>query len=164
MHDSFRLACQAPLITLIPSTSTLSSPIQFRRSQDFYISSMIQINCNQSLAMNMQWSVINCSSSICTNTVSLGSSIATTFNELYVPARTLPFGIYQLRFTVAMMAVPSLSSSMSAFVRITPSGITANLVLLGTSMITSGHEKDLQLNPGLFSVDLDGFSFNASVG
>jgi hypothetical protein len=48
-------------------------------------------------------------------------------------------------------------------VRITPSGITANLVQLGTSMITSGYEQDLLLNPGSYSVDLDGNVFNESV-
>ena len=46
---------------------------------------------------------------------------------------------------------------------ITPSGITANLVQLGTSMITRGNEQDLKLDPGTFSVDLDGYTFNATV-
>lgn len=52
---------------------------------------------------------------------------------------------------------------MSAYVRINPSGITANLIRLGTSMITRGHDQDLQLNPGLYSSDSDGYPFNASV-
>ena len=38
-----------------------------------------------------------------------------------------------------------------------------NLVQLGTSMITNGHEKDLKLDPGTFSVNPDENSFNGSV-
>ena len=74
-----------------------------------------------------------------------------------------PMVVYQLNLTVSMMASSSLTSTASAYVRITASGITANLVPLGTSMITSGYEQDLLLNPGEYSVDLDGYTFNASV-
>jgi hypothetical protein len=52
---------------------------------------------------------------------------------------------------------------MSAYVQINPSGITANLVQFGTSMITRGHEQDLTLDPGRFSEDLDENTFNSSV-
>ena len=62
-----------------------------------------------------------------------------------------------------MAGSTSLTSSVSAFVKITPSGITANLVQYGTSMITRGHEQDLTLDPGRYSVDLDGSAFNAKV-
>lgn len=160
----FYLACHAPIITLIPSTSTFSSPLQFRRNQDFYLSSMIDVRCNQSFTISMQWSIFNCTSSNCFHSFPLDPSIFTTFNELYIPSRTLPFGMYELQLNATIMVVSSsLSSSTSAYVRITTSGITANLVPLGTSMITSGHSKDLQLNPGLHSMDLDGYSFNATV-
>jgi hypothetical protein len=62
-----------------------------------------------------------------------------------------------------MAAASHLTSSASAYVKITPSGITVNLVQFGTSMITRGHEQDLTLDPGTFSIDLDGNPFNASV-
>ena len=62
-----------------------------------------------------------------------------------------------------MVNLPSLTTSSSVYVHITPSGITANLVQLGTSMITSWHEQDLKLYPGTYSVDPDEDIFNASV-
>ena len=77
----------------------------------------------------------------------------TTFSELYVPARKLPLGIYQLTLTVSMSVSSSLRSSASAYVQITPSNITANLIQLGTSMITSGYQQNLKLDPGTYSVD-----------
>ncbi len=62
-----------------------------------------------------------------------------------------------------MTNLPWLKTSSYVYIQITPSGITANLVQLGTSMITSGHEKDLTLNPGAYSVDPDENYFNGSV-
>jgi hypothetical protein len=89
--------------------------------------------------------------------------IDTRFSELYIPARTLAYGMYKLNLTVTMTVSSNLASSSSVYVKITPSGITANLVQLGTSMITSGNKQNLKLDPGSYSVDPDGYIFNASV-
>ena len=62
-----------------------------------------------------------------------------------------------------MASAATMTSSVSAYVKITPSGITANLVPYGTSMITRGHQQDLTLDPGTYSADIDGNVFNASV-
>ena len=62
-----------------------------------------------------------------------------------------------------MADAPKLASTVSAYVKITPSGITANLIQYGTSTITLGHEQALILDPGTYSVDLDGNAFNGSV-
>ncbi len=150
------------MITLIPSTSLLSSPLQFRRNQDFFISSYLQLNCNNSLSTITQWTIYNCTS-FCSTPIQVGQMIVTTLSELFIPARTLAYGTYQLILTVSMTVAPHLNSSASAYVRITPSGITANLVQYGTSMITSGSRQDLLLDPGTFSVDPDATIFNASV-
>ena len=154
--------CSLPVISLIPETTTFSAPAQFRRVQDFYISSDIALTCPISLATRIQWTIYNCTSS-CSNLLQIDPSVSTTFSELFIPARTLDFGLYELKITVTMQAVPQLTSSASAFVRINPSGITANLVPLGTSIITSGHQKNLTLDPGAYSVDPDAQAFNASV-
>lgn len=149
-------------MTLVPSGSTLSNPLQFRRSQDFYIVSIIELNCNDSLSIITHWTIKNCTTS-CSHQIQLDASILTTFSELYIPAKTLAYGIYELRMVAMMTKYPSLLTSGSVYVRIAPSGITANLVQLGTSMITSGYGQDLRLDPGTYSVDLDENSFNSSV-
>ncbi|CAF3897839.1 unnamed protein product [Rotaria sordida] len=153
--------CFAPTITLIPASSCLTFPLQFRRNQDFYISSNIQLNCNNSFSLITKWTIMNCTS-ICSYQISTDQIIETTFSELYIPARTLPHGIYELKLTVTITTSSNLILSKSAFVKITPSGITANLVQLGTSMITRGNQQDLKFDPGTFSIDLDGYTFNAS--
>ncbi len=158
----FDLGCFPPIITLIPSTSSLSSPLQFRRSQDFYISSYLQLNCNNSLATITKWTISNCTST-CSSPTQIGQMIITTSSELFIPARTFDYGTYQLTLSVSMTAVTRLSSSASAYVKITSSGITANLIQFGTSMITRGHQQDLILDPGTYSIDLDENLLNASV-
>ena len=65
--------------------------------------------------------------------------------------------------TVTMAVSPDLTSSSFAYIQITSSGITVNLVQFGTSMITSGYQQNLTLDPGTFSVDLDENIFNAAV-
>lgn len=162
-HSNFFVVCSAPKVTLIPDKTSLSSPAQFRRIQDFFISSTIVLDCSVSLAIQTQWSIINCTST-CSNIIQYSSSqIITTTSELYVPARILDFGRYQLKLTVTMIAMPQFTTSVSAYIGINPTGITANLVPLGTSIISSGRDKDLTLDPGSYSVDPDAFSFNASV-
>ncbi|CAF4160578.1 unnamed protein product, partial [Adineta steineri] len=143
-------ACLPPTVTLIPDTS----PIEFRRSQNFYISSIIQFNCNSSLSMTTKWTIKNCSLN-CSHKITLDQQIITTLSELYIPSRTLAYGTYQLELTVTMINLPSLirSTSSSVYIRIIPSAITANLVQLGTSMITRGNQQHLTLDPGTFSIN-----------
>lgn len=138
------------------------APLQYRRNQDFSISSFLYLDCNTSLATTAKWTVNNCTWN-CSFPIQLDQTIVTTLTEIFIPAKTLTYGIYQLTLTVAMAAVPHLSTSVSAYVKITPSGITANLVAFGTSMITSGYQKDLLLDPGSYSVDPDAGIFNATV-
>ena len=162
MKDFVVLECFPPKVTLIPSTSMLSNPLQFRRSQDFYISSYIELNCNVSLSTMIQWTISNCTST-CSSSFSFDPSIITTRSELYVPGRILALGIYELKLTVTMSVSSSVRSSATAYVQIQASGFTANLVQLGTSMITSGYRQNLKLDPGTFSKDPDGEVFNGSV-
>ena len=77
--------------------------------------------------------------------------------------KKLPFGIFELELTITLNKYPTLNHSSSVYVEITPSGITANLVQLGTSMITSGFDQDLKLDPGSYSIDLDENTFDKDV-
>ena len=119
---------------------------------------MIELNCNDSTSIQSQWILKNNS-----NVIPFDSQIETTFSELFIPARKLPFGIFQLQLTITLSVYPTLNYSSSVYVEITPSGITANLVQLGTSMITSGFEQDLKLDPGSYSIDFDQNTFDIDV-
>jgi len=146
----------------MPSAPTLPTPLQYQRNQDFSISSLLNLNCNSSLAVNSKWTIASCTSN-CSLSIQLDQSIVTTSNELYIPAKTLDYGVYQLRLTVAMVVAPQFSTSISVYIKIITSSITVNLLAFGTSMITSGYKQDLLLDPGTHSIDPDTELFNASV-
>ena len=154
--------CIGPLLSLTPAGSSFLSPIAFRRNEDLSASSNIQLRCNNSLGITTTWTIQMCISN-CSTKIALDQSIATTFSELFIPARTLSVGLYQLTLTVTMKQSSQLTSSSSVYVRIIPSGIQVNLVQLATSMITRGYAQNLTLNPGAFSIDFDGNIFNTSV-
>ncbi|CAF1234712.1 unnamed protein product [Adineta steineri] len=123
---------------------------------------MIEFNCNGSLSTTAKWTVKNCTTILCSYQIQLNSKIVTTSSELYIPAKTLDYGLYELTLTVAMANLPNLKASSAAYVGITASGITANLVQFGTSMITRGSQQDLDFNPGSYSVDPDEDTFDPS--
>ena len=152
------------MVTLIPSTSSLWSPLTFRRSQDVSISSYLQLQCNGSLATIIRWTLTQCTTTCASSlALQLPSSIVTTLAELFLPAQTLDYGTYQLTLTVAMTASPQSVSTAAAYVKITPTPIIPNLMPFGTSMIAHGRSQDLLLDPGTNSVDPDADIFNASV-
>jgi REJ domain len=150
------------VITLIPSTSSLTSPLHYRRNQDVFISSFVDLSCMSLLSINTQWTITSCTP-VCSSPIAADPSIITTFAEIYISRRAIACGTYQLNLTVTMASAPNLNPSASAYVTITPSGIIANLARYGASMITSSYRQDLVLDPGLNSIDLDGNTFNASV-
>ena len=126
------------------------------------MSSLVTSECNFSFVLHYHWSVEHCSTSICNQTSRLvDSSLLSNSSDLFARSQTFPLGLYQIQLTVTRNNLSS--QTKSAFVRITPSGIKANLVLFGTSMIDMGVEQDLQLDPGNHSLDGDGKPFNASV-
>ena len=104
-------------------------------------------------------------------------SVRQTGSEIFIPAGILNHGIYRFEFTVQKLATRCYSSysyshcysyvAASAtnytFIEITDSNITANLVKYGTSIITVSLNKDLILNPGLYTIDPDRSVFDGSV-
>jgi hypothetical protein len=150
------------VITLISTASTLTSPLQFQRSEDVYIISYVELNCHVSLSTITKWTVKNCISN-CSYQVHFGPEVSTTRGELFIPGKTLSYGIYELQLTVIMTVSSNLTSSASVYIEINPSDITANLVPYGTSMIRQGYRQNLTLNPGVYSFDPDATIFNASV-
>jgi hypothetical protein len=89
--------------------------------------------------------------------------VITTLSELYIPPETLDFGIYELKLTVTTTSSSNLTSTASVFIKIISLTIVVNLIQSEASLITNGYNQNLILNPGSYSVDLDGSGINASV-
>ncbi|CAF1457795.1 unnamed protein product, partial [Adineta ricciae] len=108
-------SCFAPNITLTPSASSITSPIQYRRSHHISIISLIDFNCDQPFVMKTLWTIKTCSNTSCTHTMPSNSAVNTKYTELYIPPNTLPYGIYNFTLTVS---VPGFSTVSSVLIEI----------------------------------------------
>ena len=149
-------------LRIIPVGSNLSFPLRYRRSEDFYLTSLVEFNCTESRSISFHWSIFNCSSSSCFQFFPIDRRLLSTMttSEFDIPPRTFLYGIYGFRL-ILTVATTNVRRNQSVFVQIIPSDPRANLLPLGTSMITRGEGQDLQLNPGIYSEDEDENEFNA---
>lgn len=157
-HVYIWLDCSHPSINLIPASSDSSNPIRITRNEDFYLTSTIDIRCNISSNLTKQWMIRNETSHISIDTTSSEGS-----NDYYLPARTLPEGLYQIEFRVTFSTSFTQTHSSFIYLLILSSGIQVKLMESESSMISSGVEQVLDLNPGLYSIDLDEDQFNVTV-
>ena len=148
--------CTIPTILLIPNDTLLTTPIKFRRSEDFYLNSMIIFECNQSHLFTSQWKFFNCTLT-CEHELDFNSSLIITRSELYIPKQIFPYGIYEFK-----LIINDLTSS-SIYIEIIRTDIIVHLIKYGTSMITINVENDLILDPGKYSIDPDSTRFNSNV-
>ena len=153
----FYLVCfTPPSIKFIPQTTT---HLTFRRNEEIFLSSMIEFICNQSFTIFPQWTIHNASGQI-----SFHSTILqTSSTDLYIPPQTLSIGLYEFHLTVTTSIASHVTSSKSISIQINPSGVTMNLIPSRLSMITHGYQQHLQLNPGKYSIDHDGYPFQPHV-
>ena len=134
------------------------------RSEDFSISSSLELHCSKSLSTIKKWTIELYSTSPCSGEVPFEQPlISLTLGELYVPARALNYGVYRMNLTVMMQVAHHLVSLATTYVKIVPSPIIVRLVQFGAVMIQRGQQQTLTLDPGTFSIDSDQSTFNSTV-
>lgn len=157
------LECFSSMISFLPNDTSLLTPAQFRRSDNILIKYIINNNCTSLNSYFTQWIMINCTLS-CESQLNTNHLLNVTTNQISISARTLPYGIYQLKLAVTMInSTTTASASSSVYIAIIPATIIVNLVQYGTSVITSSYENDLILDPGKYSIDPDSDIFDTTV-
>ena len=122
------LECYAPNVSLIPNHSSFTRPIESRRAHSLLISSNVILHCNESLSTDIQWTLSRCDDPRCSLALAFDRRVITNRSDILIPAKTLPYGLYRLNLTVSMIFSPDLNASALLYVKITPSGLTVNLV------------------------------------
>ena len=140
----------------------MTFPLIMRKSEDLYVSSYTQLTCMVFFSMTTVWSVKLCSGN-CSILFHQAPTVITESSELFIPANLLPYGTYQLTFTVTIIASSNTTLSILTYVTIGPSNPIVNPIIFGTSMNSHGHRVDLTLDLPLFSIDPDVESLDASV-
>lgn len=146
-------------MTLIYQSSN-SSIIEYKLTDDIYISSNIETNCAQIYPIDYQWTIDNGS----TLMKFVDENIKTTLKEIYIPSKTLTYGTYQFQLTVTIIASSNLTSSELINIKIVrPQKIIVNLIEYGLSEITFGLNQELLLEPEKYSIDTHGNKLTGKV-
>lgn len=134
-----------------------SSSIQYQFNEEISIDSYIHVSCERAFSTKYQWTISNCTL-VCSTRHDLNNKIETTFDEIYIPAKSLTYGSYRLTLTVIVITDSShFNSSASTQIEIVrSSNILVNLIQYGVSEITLGLADDLLLEPGKYSLYTDG--------
>jgi hypothetical protein len=145
--------CSAPTLEFNPPSTPLFSPLVYRRSQAFSITSTVQHRCpstSASMLLRRQWSLMRCSNSICSSSSFIfnNTTIDLRSNDLYLPPRTLPYGRFQLTLTVQSFNESLLHSSASTHVEIIASPIRPQLLSTSTTLVTKAYGEELLFEPG----------------
>jgi hypothetical protein len=152
------------VIALVPYNTNITIPLEVKRSEDWSISSSIELHCSKSLEAIEQWTIEACLNPLCSIQEQLTQSLPSmALSELYISGQTLQYGLYRMNLTVTMQAAPQWISSAITYVKIIPSPITVRLVQFGPAMITRGQQQILTLDPGRFSIDPDEANFSSNV-
>ena len=142
-------ACSSPPIELIPNAPLFTKPLIIRQSQDFYITSKINLNSiDQSTSFAYQWTLFICSPT-CSLEVQLFNN---TYKHLFLQPSNLSLGIYELRLVVISSSDSSMISSiLSIYIQIVSSHIVTKLVSSSRMDLTHRPDQDLHLEPGKYS-------------
>ena len=155
------LDCQRPGLSIIQQSVLYYEPSVFKRSDMISIVSNTQIRCSLSLLNIKKWRIfsIDSSSSQINSEVNLINNPTVNFAELVIQENTLDYGTYKVVYQVQMVGqnqdLNAFQSLTEHFIKIVPSGLVINAFKDGEFEIRRGINQTIELNPGLYSNDLD---------
>jgi hypothetical protein len=155
-------SCRLPTLSIQGSSTDFFNPVVYKRSQMFTLISSTTLNCNTSLSNTKQWLVnsVNPNTGAIVNAVNITGWPSSTSAQLVVQKNSFAYNLYQFVYQVTMDASDSSASSFTAstytYVRIAPAGVVVFAFAQGLQAITRGTQQSVELNPGLYSYDIDG--------
>jgi hypothetical protein len=147
---------------LIPNNTIVTA------DQDLYVITHFHFDCNQSFHLQPQWTIYQCTANGSCLSLAIPHAdhrIITTSIDLFVPAGTLPIGVFQLQLQLHLSIRGVLNQTWQETVHahIIDAGIIPYLLPFGVSSITHGRHQSLTLNPGSHSIHRTGDPFDATV-
>lgn len=139
-------------------TQTLYKTIEISKSQYFYMSSTVKIDCNESIFITSKWTIHRCN-----RTIEYPQLLTNKSGELFIPPRTLEFGFYEIKLIVTINNRVDLSTEAKLYLNVIRSNVIVRLIPSEVSLVTHRYGQNLKLDPGSFSIDPDSDSFNANV-
>ena len=139
----------APVISLFPNTTSISSPLQIYQTQNLHIIADIPLDSTQS-AITYQWTMFNRSLS---SPIQIPLKTNNKQKEILFRSENLTFDIYEVRCTIIIRNHTStFISTASAYIKIVPSYFIVHLLSLNRLNITHYYQHDLVLNPAKYTI------------
>lgn len=133
---------------------TLSSPAQIFRSSMFSLVTITYFGCNLTYTQANKWTLTRVD---ILASIDLTPNPTSTQSELVLQANTLAYGTYEFTYKVSISTqnMMSLTSSISTYIQIIPSGLAVFALENGISTLLIGFGQTQILNPSLYSFDFD---------
>ena len=164
--------CAPPEVTIPINSTSGIAPLPYKMSESVSITTLAKVNCSDVVSTKKTWeifkAVINASNLYEELTILDISTIAPdtmSKAELIIPARSLSYGVYKLRFFSRMwderiedpMWTHKLPFERDAFtyIEIIPSDLVAQMIESTANLVTRGKGQSLALDPYLYSYDPD---------
>ena len=136
---------------------TQTNPQIILRSKLFSLNMATYFSCNSSYTMTNKWRLILFNSSSFTN-IDLSSNPTWQSTSLVIQAYTLSYGLYAFNFQTNVTLENSnvfLTNNLTTYVKIVPTGFAVFGLQNGVSGLLIGSQQTFNLNPSLYSLDLD---------
>ncbi|KAK4308077.1 hypothetical protein Pmani_020206 [Petrolisthes manimaculis] len=147
------------LLVVMERNATLDSPISITRAEKLWVRSVAKVNCTvPGINLDISWVVMNINE---TEVVKLPETVDTTKGTLYLPPRTLHYGLYSVTviYNVSMTNEDGVlvweTITGESGVNVGKSDLVVVAVKGGAPRIRRGTLQTLNLNPGHFSFDPD---------
>ena len=136
------------------------NPQLIYRSELFSLETTTYFACNLTYTQTNAWLLtqIDGSSAI---SIDLSSNPTWKTPELVIQGNTLAYGLYEFTYQVVtsisdLTLQTSYTTNVATFIQIIPTGLVVSATKSGVSSILLGAQQSFDLNPSLYSVDLDG--------
>ena len=133
-----------------------SSPNLIFRSNLFSVSSIIYFYCSNVTFTSINTWILNQINPV-NRSIDLSTNPSSTSTELVIKENTLDYGLYQLTLQVDVNFNGLIvSSSAQTYVEIIPTGLAVFALENGVSSVLVGSKQAFNLNPSLYTFDMDG--------
>ena len=140
-----------------------SNPFQIKRSKLFSIIVNIYFECSLDFSDVKEWTVYKLNNKLNENDpssiqlIDLSSNPTKSNSELVFKPNTLSYGIYKLYFknTVTFNSNQQVYTQTTQYIKVIPTGIQVIAFENSLSEMSVGYQQDIELNPGLYSIDYD---------
>ena len=153
------LNCKRPILEIQNRVSDFLNPMLINRSKKFSVVGITTLDCEATLKNIKQWFVyeINPNTGLNHRTVNLTDIITSFSTEIYIPSNFFGYGTYRFILQVSMDGdANAFVDSVDTFIKIVPSGMTIFPFSGGIKDISIGTGQSVNLDPGKYSIDLDG--------